>query len=95
VARVELSEVSVGRLDRMIVTHSLPADTRDRVRRSLRVLEEFPRIGRQLDGQWEGLSVVLGPWRWMLIVYLYEEVGDVAQVVTIQDACSSTAVTST
>jgi len=79
----------------MIVTHSLPADTRDRVRRSLRVLEEFPRIGRQLDGQWEGLRVVLGPWRWMLIVYLYEEVGGLVQIVTIQDARSSTAVTST
>jgi len=95
VARVELSEVAVARLDRMIVTHSLPADTRDRVRRSLRVLEEFPRIGRQLDGQWEGLRVVLGPWRWMLIVYLYEEVGGLVQIVTIQDARSSTAVTST
>jgi hypothetical protein len=95
VACVEVSEIAVGKLDRMIVTHSLPANARARVRRCLRVLEEFPRIGRQLDGQWEGLRVVLGPWRWMLIVCCYEEAGDVVQIVTIEDARASTAVAST
>lgn len=78
----------------MIVTHSLPADTKDRVKRSLRVLERFPRIGRELEGRWAPLRLILGPWRWMLIVYSFEEREDVVLIVTIQDARSSTAATS-
>jgi len=36
---------------------------------------------------------VLGPWRWMLIVYAYLEVEDRVVVVTIQDARSSASAT--
>lgn len=92
-ARVELRLSAVESLDRMIVTHSLPPDTRARVQRSLRIVERFPSIGRQLGGQWEGFRFVIGPWRWLLIVYVYEERRDAVFVVSIQDARSSTAVT--
>ena len=85
--------LAVEILDRMILTHSLPADTRDRVRRSLSVLEQFPRIGRQLEGRWGPLRLILGPWRWMLILYSYEEQDDLVLVVTFQDARSSAAAT--
>jgi plasmid stabilization system protein ParE len=94
VAVVRLSVVAVEDLDRMIVTHSLPTDTRTRVRRSLSPLERFPRLGRQLDGRWEPFRLILGPWRWMLIVYVYDEQDDVVLIATIQDARSSTAATS-
>lgn len=90
-AKVKLSVPAVGDLDRMIVTHSLPVDTRLRVQRSLRVLEQFPRIGRQLEGRWTPMRVILGPWRWMLIIYSYEEPADVVLVVAFQDARSSAA----
>ncbi len=93
-AVVRLSVVAVEDLDRMIVTHSLPADTKTRVRRSLSPLERFPRLGRQLDGRWEPFRLILGPWRWMLIVYVYDEQDDVVLIATIQDARSSTAATS-
>jgi plasmid stabilization system protein ParE len=92
-AEVRLSTAAVQDLDRMILTHSLPPDTRDRVRRSLRVLEEFPRIGRQLGGRWRPLRFILGPWRWMLILYSYEEPDDVVLVVAFQDGRSSAAAT--
>jgi plasmid stabilization system protein ParE len=92
-AEVRLSLDAVEILDRMILTHSLPADTRDRVRRSLSVLEQFPRIGRQLEGRWGPLRLILGPWRWMLILYSYEEQDDLVLVVTFQDARSSAAAT--
>jgi plasmid stabilization system protein ParE len=92
-ARVELTLTAVEDLDRMIVTHSLPADTRARVQRSLRILEQFPSIGRQLEGRWKPMRFVLGPWRWLLIVYVHDERRDVVFVVSIQDARSSTAVT--
>jgi plasmid stabilization system protein ParE len=93
VAEVRLSADAVKDLDRMVLTHSLPPDTRERVRRSLRVLEQFPRIGRQLEGRWRPLRFILGPWRWMLIIYSYEEPEDVVLVVAFQDARSSSAAT--
>jgi hypothetical protein len=92
-ARVELSPSAVKSLDRMIVTHSLPPDTRAREQHSLRIVERFPSIGRHLGDQWEGFRFILGPWRWLLIVYVYDERRDVVFVVSIQDARSSTAVT--
>jgi hypothetical protein len=94
VARVELSLGAVDDLDRMVVTHSLPADTRARVRRSLGILREFPLVGRPLQGRWEDLRLLIGPWRWLLIVYIYEERRDLVVVVAIQDARSSAAATS-
>jgi hypothetical protein len=93
VARVELSLAAAERLDRMIVTHSLPADTPKRVQRSLRTLERFPSIGRRLDERWGDLRFIVGPWRWLLIVYTYDERDDASYVLTIQDARTSTAVT--
>jgi len=91
VARIELSEGAVEDLDRLIRTHSLPADTKERLVRSLRHLERFPRLGPELEGRWSGLRFLLGPWRWMLIVYTYLEADDRVVVVTIQDGRSSAA----
>jgi hypothetical protein len=94
VTEVRLSVVAVEDLDRMVLTHSLPADTRARVKRSLRALERFPRLGRELQGRWRPFRFVLGPWRWLLIVYVYDEARDVVLILTIQDARSSAAATS-
>jgi hypothetical protein len=92
-AEVRLSLVAVEDLHRMMLTHSLPSDTKDRVKRSLRVLERFPNIGRQLDGRWHPMRFILGPWRWMLIVYGFDDSSNMVLVLTIQDARSSAAAT--
>ena len=93
-SEVRLSSDAVKKdLERMIITHSLPLDTRERVRRSLRQLEQFPRIGRQLEGRWKPLRFILGPWRWLLILYSYEEPDDLVLIVTFQDPRSSSAAT--
>jgi plasmid stabilization system protein ParE len=84
-ARVQLSPRADRNLTRLIETHSLPADTRERVRRSLRPLRDFPRVGVELHGRWEGFRFLLGPWRWMIVVYVYLEDEDRAVVVTIVD----------
>jgi hypothetical protein len=86
--------VAVEDLERLILTHSLPGDTRQRVVRSLRPLQRFPRIGHALDGRWSRFRFVLGPWRWLLIVYAYDEQRDEVLVVTMQDARSFSAATS-
>lgn len=71
---------------------SLPADTNARLRDSLAALAEFPRLGAELEGRWSGYRFVLGPWRWMLVVYEYDEVDDRVVVVTVQDARSSSSI---
>ena len=92
-ARVELAAAAVEDLDKLIRTHSLPADTRARVARSLRSLARFPNLGPALAGRWEGFRFILGPWRWLILVYVCIESQDRVVVVTIQDARSSTAAT--
>jgi plasmid stabilization system protein ParE len=93
VARVELAAAAVEDLDRLILTHSLPANTKARVQRTLRPLGRFPLLGAELGGRWEDFRFVLGPWRWMVIVYVYLEDDDRVVVVTIQDGRSSPAPT--
>jgi len=93
VAHVQLARAAVEDLDRLIAVLSLPADARERVRSTLRPLVEFPRIGAELTGRWEGLRFIVGPWRWMLLAYEYHEADDRVVVVTIQDARSSEAAT--
>jgi plasmid stabilization system protein ParE len=93
VAQVAFSAAAAEDLERLILTHSLPADTRERVKRTLRPLERFPLMGAELGGRWQDLRFVLGPWRWMVIIYGYVEDEDRVVVVTIQDGRSSTAST--
>jgi hypothetical protein len=93
VARVELAVTAVEDLAGLIRTHSLPADTRARGVRSLRALERFPLMGPALSGRWEGFRFLLGPWRWLVLVYVFIESEDRVVVVTIQDARSSAAAT--
>lgn len=93
-ARVEVSRAAADDIARLSVTHSLPPDTNERIRRSLRSLAQFPRLGTALEGeQWAGLRFVLGPWRWMVLVYEIYDGGDRVVVVTVQDGRSSTAAT--
>lgn len=91
--RVELAAAAVADLDRLIRTHSLPADTKRRVKRTLVPLRRFPRLGPELGGRWRGFRLLLGPWRWMLIVYVFLGDDDRVVVVTIEDARSSASAT--
>ncbi len=92
-ARVSLTRVAVEDLDRLIAALSLPADTRERVRTSLGPLSRFPLLGPELEGRWQGMRFLLGPWRWMLLVYEYRPDEDLVVVLTIRDARSSSAAT--
>ncbi len=92
-ARVLVAPGAAADLARMIATHSLPADTQARVRRSIEPLGQFPLLGAPLEGRWRDYRFVLGPWRWMLIVYAYDAETDVVAVATIQDGRTSTAAT--
>jgi len=95
VPSVQLSAAAVGDLDELIRTHSLPSDTRSPVASSLRPLERFPLLGPALEGRWQGFRFLLGPWRWLVLVYVFIERDDLVVVVTVHDARSSTAPPST
>jgi hypothetical protein len=95
VTRVELALAAVEDLESLIHTYSLPSDTRARVARSLRGLERFPLMGPALSGRWEDFRFLLGPWRWLLLVYVFIESEDRVVVLAIQDARSSSAATTT
>jgi plasmid stabilization system protein ParE len=89
VATVVVTPTALADLDNLIRTLSLPPDTRDRLKRSLRPLTRFPRLGASLEGRWSDLRFVLGPWRWMLVVYVFDDATDRVAIVTIQDARSA------
>jgi plasmid stabilization system protein ParE len=73
-------------LAQLINTRGLPANTRERVRASIEPLASFPQIGTRLTGRWRGFRVVLGPWAWMLVVYVYDETTSTVTVVAIHDS---------
>jgi plasmid stabilization system protein ParE len=94
VARVVVTETAQADLRAMILTHSLPASTLDRVRAALAPLADFPQLGAVLGGRWQRFRFVLGPWPSMLLVYVWDEATDEVSVVTIQDARSASAAAS-
>lgn len=93
-ATVVVTPTAVTDLAWLITTHSLPPDTRARFRRSVESLAQFPLIGAPLHGRWAGYRFPLGPWRWMIVVYTFDELTERVEIVTIQDARSGRAPTS-
>lgn len=88
-ARVVVTAAARGDLDELIRTHSLPADTGSRLARVLDPLARFPRLGAELGGRFAGRRFILGPWRWMVIVYRWYDDRDLVAVLAIVDARSA------
>jgi plasmid stabilization system protein ParE len=89
VTTVVVTPTARRNLDELIETLSLPPSTRDRVKASLEPLRRFPLLGGTLDGRWAGFRFILGPWRWMIVVYRHDEALDRVAIVTIRDARSA------
>jgi plasmid stabilization system protein ParE len=89
VARVVITDRARADLARLTRTHSLPATTRDRVIRSLSPLAEFPLMGAPLPDRWAPRRFVLGPWRWMLMVYIVDDDRDLVIVLSVVDGRSA------
>jgi hypothetical protein len=90
-AAIEVTRLARDELRNLIKTRQLPADTKERVSRSLRTLEEFPRAGKQLSGLWRDCRALIGPWGWMIVVYMYSEAEDRVVVIAFHDARTSDA----
>jgi plasmid stabilization system protein ParE len=94
VASVIITPTAQRNLDLLIESHTLPASTKERVRIALDPLHKFPQLGANLEGRWAGFRFVLGPWRWMIVVYRYDEAADQVAIVAIADGRSARAPTS-
>jgi ParE toxin of type II toxin-antitoxin system, parDE len=92
-ATIEVTRLARDELRELIETRQLPPDTRERVSRTLLALEEFPRVGKQLSGVWRDCRAVIGPWGWLIIVYMYIEAEDRVVIVAFHDARTSEAAT--
>lgn len=88
-ARVVVAPTARAQLESLVRTHSLPSGSKERFIRSVRALRDFPELGPELQGRWRGYRFVLGPWRWMLVVYRYDIANDRVVIVTVQDARNS------
>lgn len=88
---IEVTRQARDELRDLIETRRLPADTRERIARSLLTLEEFPRAGKQLSGVWRDFRALIGPWGWLIIVYMYIEPDDRVVVIAFHDARTSDA----
>jgi plasmid stabilization system protein ParE len=94
VASIIVAPAARRNLDRIITTHALPPDTRERVRNRIEPLSEFPLLGSPLEGKWGGMRFILGAWSWMLIVYGYDSERDQVQVFAVEDARTASSATS-
>jgi len=72
-----------------ISAFGLPDDTWTQISRSLKPLEGSPLSGSALKDA-APARFVLGPWSWMMLVYIYEESSDEVYVVAVLDARSAT-----
>lgn len=93
--RVIVTPRAVADLGELIETLGLPANALRRVQTSLRILERFPLAGRTLTGAWEGTRFLIGPWPWLILIYLHDEQDDAVYVVAAHDGRSSSAATNT
>lgn len=88
---IEVTRQARDELLGLIESRQLPADTWDRVARSLLTLEEFPRAGKQLSGVWRDCRALVGPWGWLIVVYIYIESEDRVVLIAFHDARTSDA----
>ena len=88
---IEVTRKARDELRGLIETRRLPPDTRERISRSLLTLGEFPRAGKQLSGVWRDCRALIGPWGWLIVVYMYIEADDRVVVIAFHDARTSDA----
>lgn len=88
-ASVIVTPTAQRNLETLMETHSLPASTPERFKLSLAPLRQFPLIGSQLPGRWARFRFILGPWRWMIVIYRYYEDADEIRIIAVQDGRSA------
>jgi plasmid stabilization system protein ParE len=89
VARVVVTSAAARDLDDLIRTHRLPESTIERVKRSIRPLADYPELGASLGEALAPRRFLLGPWRWMIVVYRFYPERDLVAILAIVDGRTS------
>lgn len=92
-ARVVVTHAAARDLRDLMRTHRLPEDTVERVKRSIRPLADFPKLGAELAGDFAPRRFLLGPWRWMIVIYSFYPESDLVAILAIVDGRTSTSPT--
>jgi plasmid stabilization system protein ParE len=93
VSRVIVTPRAVADLRDLTLALGLPPDALVRVQRSLAILERFPLAGRALAGRWEGTRFLIGPWPWMILLYVHDAPDDAVYVVAVHDGRNASSAT--
>ena len=88
-ARVVVTQAAARDLRDMMRTHRLPENTIERFRRSTRPLADFPELGAELGGTFAPRRFLLGPWRWMIVIYRFYPESDLVAILAIADGRTS------
>jgi len=78
VSVIEVTRQARDELRALIESRQLPADTRR-------------RAGKQLSGVWRDCRALIGPWGWLIIVYMFIEAEGRVVVIDFHDARTSDA----
>ena len=92
-ARVVVTHAAARDLRDLMRTHRLPENTIERVKRSIRPLADFPELGAELGGTFAPRRFLLGPWRWMIVIYRFYPESDLVAILAIADGRTSTSPT--
>ncbi len=92
-ARVVVTNAAARDLRDLVRIHRLPENTIERVKHSIRPLADFPELGAKLGRALAPRRFVLGPWRWMIVVYRFYPERDLVAILAIVDGRTSTSPT--
>ncbi|MDQ3646378.1 MAG: type II toxin-antitoxin system RelE/ParE family toxin [Actinomycetota bacterium] len=88
-ARVLVTDTAARDLRDLIRTHRLPTDTNERVKRSVAPLSDFPELGAELGGGFAPRRFLLGPWRWMVVIYRFYPESNLVAILAFVDGRTS------
>lgn len=92
-ARVVVTADAARDIRDLVRTHQLPADTKERIKRSFPALAVFPELGAPLGRSLVPGRFILGPWRWMIVVYDFDRTRDTVVILNVVDGRTSTSPT--
>lgn len=90
-AQIVVTEQAARDPDLLIEFLTLPESTGDRVRNRLVLLSRAPAAGKSLGPPFGAARWIVGPWKWMVIVYVFDASDDRVDVVAFQDGRSHAA----
>ena len=83
-----MTEAAARSLADFIDSHGLPGDASRTDPPFAATLERFPRLGSIFETTRE-LRFLLGPWRWLIIVYAYRVDNELVAVLAFEDGRSA------